>query len=128
MLSEHICALCVDIAGIVYSTVWLYYTACPAARDRDCVSSWRSEFQHYSCDLGWDIFWSVLWSIWLIVVCVGMARAPSGSSTAIAVFSAGMSCCFIATAVVSSRVRDKLKLPQCGQAGHKDIDCIGHVG
>ena len=124
---------CVCSAGLACSSLWLYYTICPAARQRDSKSRPPPQQQRYSCDIGWDIFWAVMWGLCFIFAGVGAGRVPTAASFATALFSAVMVSLFIASAVVSRRVQ----LRSCMQgvappestgaaaAANKDVECAG---
>lgn len=102
--------------------LWLYYTASAQARDSSCgcSSSLRGKCHRYSCDMGFDIFWAVLWTLSFILVCAG--RAPGGIPGAF--FSAVMIWLFIATAVLSSKVRKGLWVAHAANT-LRDVECIG---
>lgn len=97
----------------------LLYTVSPKRRTSSCTPC-----EHYSCDLGWDCIWAALWGADAVYRTVMAAKSPSAIAIGFIVVSAAVFAMYVATAVMSGKVRRALmaQKAQQGMAGGKDIE------
>jgi hypothetical protein len=118
--------------GLICSIMWLVYTTAPKQRTRSCGGN-VTPCTHYGCDIGWDCLWAVLWGASFtraMVVLFSYGRGDSPYYIADAVFSVVMFGLFASTAVLSAKVRGRVKAATGGTVGGhngKDVEAPADI-